>query len=116
MVANKRLKVRPDVFKLGKVMGRLRDEQNTKVFTNHNVYVLGAGFSVDAGIPVLNDFLYETRGSLNWLKRHDRSDELNATREVLLFRKEAASAALRVNLNVENIEDLFSLAEASGGS
>ena len=92
-------------------MSRLDDE--TEVFTNHNVYVLGAGFSKNAGLPVLKDFLNEMRSSVNWLKQEGRP-ELTATRDVLLFRKSAASAALRVNMNVENIEDLFSLAAASG--
>ncbi len=41
----------------------LIDEEDTRVFTDHNVYVLGAGFSADAGIPVLNDFLFEMRKS-----------------------------------------------------
>src|SRR5688572_18577411 len=92
-------------------MSRLDDE--TEVFTNHNVYVLGAGFSKNAGLPILKDFLNEMRSSVNWLKQEGRP-ELTATRDVLLFRKSAASAALRVNMNVENIEDLFSLAAASG--
>lgn len=92
-------------------MSHLDDE--TDVFTNHNVYVLGAGFSKNAGLPVLKDFLNEMRSSVNWLKKEERP-ELTATRDVLLFRKSAASAALRVNMNVENIEDLFSLAAASG--
>ena len=88
-------------------------DKDTDVHTNHNVYILGAGFSKNAGMPVLKDFLNEMRSSVNWLKAGRRS-ELDATRKVLLFRKSAASAALRVNMNVENIEDLFSLAAASG--
>src|SRR6266850_1358348 len=90
------------------------DEYYTEVFTDNNVYILGAGFSAAAGIPVLNNFLYDMRSSVSWLSANKRLDELSAVREVLNFRKRAASAALRVNLNVENIEDLFSLAAASG--
>jgi hypothetical protein len=88
-------------------------DKDTDLHTNHNVYILGAGFSKNAGMPLLKDFLNELRSSVNWLKAGGRS-EVDATREVLLFRKSAASAALRVNMNVENIEDLFSLAAASG--
>lgn len=88
-------------------------DDDTDVFTNHNVYILGAGFSKNAGMPVIKDFLNEMRTSLNWLKQEHRA-EAAATKEVLLFRKHAASAALRVDLNVENIEDLFSLAAALG--
>src|SRR5258708_25107533 len=90
------------------------DEDDTRVFTDHNVYILGAGFSAAAGIPVLNEFLHDMRSSLGWLSGNKRHHELRAVRDVLKFRKSAASAALRVNLNVENIEDLFSLAAASG--
>jgi hypothetical protein len=90
------------------------DEYDTDVFTDNNVYILGAGFSAAAGIPVLNNFLYDMRSSVSWLSANNRLDELRAVRDVLNFRKRAASAALRVNLNVENIEDLFSLAAASG--
>src|SRR5438067_3798055 len=89
-------------------------EDDTRVFTDHNVYILGAGFSAAAGIPVLKDFLYDMRSSLSWLSANERIDERAAADAVLRFRKRAASAALRVNLNVENIEDLFSLAAASG--
>src|SRR5690349_12534038 len=93
-------------------MSRIDDD--TKVFTDHNVYILGAGFSAAAGIPVVKDFLYDMRSSLSWLTAHGRDRDRDAVEEVLSFRKAAASAALRVNLNVENIEDLFSLAAASG--
>lgn len=88
-------------------------DEDTDVFTNHNVYILGAGFSKNAGMPLLKDFLNEMRSSVNWLKQNNRP-EYKATRQVLLFRKGAASAGLRINMNVENIEDLFSLAAASG--
>ena len=87
---------------------------DTKVFVDHNVYILGAGFSADAGIPLLDNFLVQMRASMNWLRQEKRDREFSAIRKVFEFRKEAASAALRVNLNIENIEDLFSLAAASG--
>lgn len=93
-------------------MGRI--DYDAKVFTDHNVYILGAGFCVDAGLPVLKDFLHSMRASLNWLRDQQREDEREAASAVLRFRRQAASAALRLNLNIENIEDLFSLAAASG--
>ena len=84
------------------------------MFVDHNVYILGAGFSADAGIPVLDNFLVKMRAGMNWLREEGRDREFAAIRNVFKFRKKAASAALRVNLNLENIEDLFSLAAASG--
>jgi len=89
-------------------MTRIADR--TKVFVDHNVYLLGAGFSADAGIPVLDNFLVKMRACMNWLREENRDREFAAIRKVFDFRKKAASAALRVNLNLENIEDLFSLA------
>lgn len=89
---------------------------DNNVFSDHNVYILGAGFSVDAGIPVLKDFLYAMRDSLNYLRANGREWERKAVEKVLEFRREAASAAHRVSLNLENIEDLFSLAAASSSS
>jgi hypothetical protein len=83
-----------------------------KIFSDHNVYILGAGFSADAGIPVIKHFLNVMRDSLNFLRDQGREWERKAVEDVLVFRKEAASAALRVKLNIENIEDLFSLAAA----
>src|SRR5258708_2792398 len=89
--------------------------QDLKTSTNHNVYILGAGFSADAGLPVLGEFLSKMRGAVEWLSSEPRRQtEFEAVKEVFRFRKEASGAALRVNLNIENIEDLFSLAAASG--
>lgn len=82
--------------------------------TDHNVYILGAGFSRYAGLPLLNDFLVRMRESVPWLEGNDHLTEAQAVREVLRFRKDAASAAHRVDIDVENIEELFSLASASG--
>ncbi len=85
------------------------------VETDHNVYILGAGFSMEAGIPGITGFLDALRDSLAWLEKANRKAEADAVREVLLFRKEAAAASDRVRLNVEDIEELFSLASATPG-
>lgn len=81
--------------------------------TNHNVYILGAGFSRDGGIPVIKEFLERMASSVEWLYDHDRNDEADAIGRVLEFRRRAANATYRININVDNIEDLFSLASAS---
>lgn len=90
------------------------DEGTIDFDTDHNVYILGAGFSRYAGLPLLNDFLVRMRESVGWLEKSGYSPESKAVREVLKFRKDAASAAHRVDIDVENIEELFSLASASG--
>jgi hypothetical protein len=82
---------------------------------NYNVYILGAGFSRDAGLPLMSDFLTRMRDSIDWLSgKPDREKELRAIEEVFKFRLAAAGTAYRVRIDVENIEELFSLASATG--
>jgi len=74
---------------------------------DHNVYVLGAGFSKDAGLPLLTTFLASMRearasGQLNNLE----NDAIDA---LLEYRLHASLAASRVPINPDNIEDLLSL-------
>lgn len=84
------------------------------VENDHNVYILGAGFSADAGLPMINGFLTRMRDSHPWLEEQpDRQWEASVVARVLGFRLAAASAAYWVNLDLENIEELFSLASAS---
>ena len=80
---------------------------------NHNVYILGAGFSVDGGIPVVKNFLERMADSVDWLESQKRSREAEAIRKVFEFRLRAAGAAYRTHIDVDNIEELFSLASAS---
>jgi len=95
------------------------------IFNDHNVYILGAGYSRDAGLPLIAEFTNRMRDSLEWFEQHslpgrastsrwDLKDETEAIRTVLEFRRQAGSAAERVPLNLENIEELFSLAAATG--
>jgi hypothetical protein len=79
---------------------------------DHNVYILGAGFSADAGLPVMSTFLARMRDSVDWFTQQERTAELDAIRSVLAFRLLGASSAYRVVLDLENIEELFSLASA----
>jgi SIR2-like domain len=86
-----------------------------KPVTNHNVYILGAGFSADGGVPLVKDFLEKMADSVEWLYEHGRDVEAQAVRRVFKFRLRAAGAAYRARINVDNIEELFSLASASEG-
>lgn len=83
---------------------------------NHNVYILGAGFSREAGMPLVSDFLLRMRDSAEWLESQSRDKELKSVESVLAFRREASSAAYWAQLNLENIEELFSLASATPGA
>jgi hypothetical protein len=89
-------------------MGESRQLNNHKI-----VYILGAGASVDAGMPVVASFLHRMRDSLEWLEQEKRQREVTAIGEVLKFRHEIAAAAYRVKVDPENIEELFSLAAAA---
>lgn len=80
---------------------------------NHNVYILGAGFSALRGLPTVANFMFAMRDAHPWLKARGREKEADAIASVLDFRLNAASAAYRIKLDLENIEELFSLASAS---
>jgi hypothetical protein len=84
-------------------------------WNDHNVYVIGAGFSKEAGLPVVGEFFNRTRDSVQWLKDNHYMREAEAVQRVLDFRLQAAAAALRVEMDVENIEQLFSLVAAQRG-
>ncbi len=86
-----------------------------RAVNNHNVFILGAGFSVEAGLPTMATFMKKMRDAHPWLQERGRQREVNAIDQVLAFRLKAAAAAYRCKLDLENIEDLFSLASAMRG-
>lgn len=80
---------------------------------DHNVYILGAGFSCDGGLPVLRNFLTVMRDAHPALERTPgREPEAESIRKVLEFRLKATSAGYWTPIDLENIEELFSLASA----
>jgi hypothetical protein len=84
-----------------------------QLHNDHNVYILGAGFSADAcGFPVVRDFMHTMRDSFQWLRDQHRLKDADAIGKVLGFRRDASSAAYRIQLDLEDIEQLFSLATA----
>jgi hypothetical protein len=78
--------------------------------------MFGAGFSAEAGLPVITSFLGCMRDAFDWLGGRGREDELRAIERVLQFRHESAAAGYRINLDLDNIEHLFSLAAAKAGT
>lgn len=84
-----------------------------KLHNNHNVYILGAGFSRLRGLPLMNDFMLQMRDALDYHGQLGHEKECRAIEAVLSFRLNASSAAYRVQVDLENIEELFSLASAS---
>jgi hypothetical protein len=84
----------------------------SKIRNNHNVYVLGAGFSAARGLPVMSTFMFSIRDAHEWLIREGRTAEAASVERVLDFRLKSTPSAYRVRLDLENIEELFSLASA----
>jgi hypothetical protein len=87
--------------------------QQLPLRNNHTVYILGAGYSACRGLPLISGFLNRMRDAAVWCEQQARLSEALAIRDVLVFRLAAAAAAYRVPINLENIEELFSLASAS---
>jgi len=86
---------------------------NLKTSNDHNVYLLGAGFSFTAGLPLMASFLNRMRDTLEAFQKEGRQEECQAIGEVLDYRLQAASAAYWSTLDLENVEQLFSLADAA---
>lgn len=84
-------------------------------YSDRNVYILGAGFSAEGGLPVMRNFTNKMRDAHPWLRSNGYVREANAIDKLFEFRLEATSAAERVLLDLENIEELFSLAAATAG-
>lgn len=81
---------------------------------DHNVYILGAGFSADGGLPLIKNFLTRMRDSHPWLVSAGSSHEAEAVEAVLSFRLEATAAGYWTCVDLENLEELFSLASVEG--
>lgn len=84
-----------------------------RIYTDNNVYILGAGFSADAGLPVVAEFMNRLRDTVKHTEDSGNAKGLKALERVVSFRKQASSAAYRLNIDIENIEQLFSLAAAT---
>lgn len=84
------------------------------VHVDHNVYILGAGFSVEAGLPTVSDFMDRMRHVHDALVRAgDDGPAAQAIRTVLDWRVDAANAAYNVQVDLDDFEELFSLAVLS---
>ncbi len=79
---------------------------------NHNVYILGAGFSQEAGLPLIATFKDEMVEAKDWLTSKGMSREVRAIKSVLRFRQKAGGVCEYVDFEPNNIEQLFSLASA----
>lgn len=96
-------------------MHNIESEEHEVTFhNNHNVFILGAGFSVDAGLPTMKTFIPAMRHAVSWAEQENLPDLRDDIVQSLLFRKLSTSAAYRCKVDPSNIEDIFSLFD--GGS
>src|SRR6266446_1768838 len=76
-----------------------------------NVYVLGAGFSADAGAPLMNNFFSQARNLKDdpgsGLAPHER----DIFGRVIQYRFELDKALAKVLVDLDNIEQLFGFLE-----
>lgn len=79
--------------------------------TDRNVYVLGAGFSAAANAPLLYNFLDKSRQLLDDPASGLDGVERAEFRTVFDFRRKMAQAREKVNIDLDNIEQLFGLVE-----
>lgn len=83
-----------------------------KIENDKNVYILGAGFSAIRGMPCIPNFMLRLRDAHPWLVNQKREREAAAVERVIEYRLQSAAAAYRIPIDLENIEELFSLADA----
>jgi hypothetical protein len=80
---------------------------------DHNVYILGAGFSREAGAPLINDFLDKSREFFDNPDSGLEPEERHQFEEVFRFKREVARAREKFRIDLDNIEQLFGLVEMS---
>lgn len=80
---------------------------------DHNVYILGAGFSRDAGAPLIHDFLDRAREFFDNPDSGLDAGERNQFELVFKFKREVAKAREKFRIDLDNIEQLFGLVEMS---
>jgi len=78
-----------------------------------NVYILGAGFSRDAGAPLVKDFLDVAREIYDDPNSHLHENEKTDFQKIFDFRRFVAQARDKFSIDLDDIEQLFGLVEMS---
>jgi len=81
--------------------------------TDRNVFVLGAGFSAHAGVPLITGFLDRSRQLMDDPSSGLDPFERDSFKRVFEFRRAMAQACEKVAIDLDNIEELFGLVEMS---
>jgi hypothetical protein len=85
----------------------------TDATPDRNVFILGAGFSRDAGAPLVSDFLDIAREFLDDPNSGLDDEERGLFECVFEFKKRVAQAREKFRIDLDNIEQLFGLIEMS---
>jgi hypothetical protein len=80
---------------------------------DRNVFILGAGFSKDAGAPLVHDFLDKAREFFDDPDSALDPPERAQFEQVFRFKREVAKAREKFRIDLDNIEQLFGLVEMS---
>lgn len=83
--------------------------------TDRNVYILGAGFSAPAGAPLIYNFLDRSRALFDAPSKFLPPPEREHFQRVFDFRTRVEQARGKVIIDLDDIEQLFSLVEMSVG-
>jgi hypothetical protein len=81
-------------------------------FFGNNVYILGAGFSADAGMPVMSTFMTRMR-DIRELSTDIPEEAAKSIDMVLQERALLSGVRDKIKLDLDNVEDLFSVIDAS---
>jgi hypothetical protein len=81
--------------------------------TDRNVYILGAGASADAGAPLIKNFLDYSRQLFDQPFSGLEDFEKKHFQTVFDFRRDMAQAREKIQLDLDDIEQLFGLVEVS---
>lgn len=76
---------------------------------DHNVYILGAGFSREAGLPLMTDFLHKIRKKFEDPSSNLKSQLQRDYEVVLDYRNSLRACRDYIHADLDNIETLFSL-------
>lgn len=73
---------------------------------DHNVYILGAGFSAEAGLPLIKDFMNRMRDAAVWLEEQDgREREIAAIARALSQKASVDQCDRRQSENAGGLRD-----------
>ncbi len=80
---------------------------------DRNVYILGAGFSAAAGVPVVHDFIDRSRIYFDDPSSGLDGAEREHFKRFLDFKRKMSQAREKVRIDLDDIEQLFGLVEIS---